>query len=87
MRFRSITLAIGVAVSACAVTVLAASGTAANANANYRAVCPGAPSGTARCHADVVTDAHGNVATPTTFVVHVGDTTAPTIAAHADVSA
>jgi subtilase family serine protease len=65
MRLRSITLATVVAVSACAVAVLATSGTAANANANYRAVCPGAPSGTARCHADVVTDSHGNPYTST----------------------
>ena len=31
------------------------------------------------------TDSHGNTATPTSFVVHVVDTTAPVIAAHADV--
>jgi subtilase family serine protease len=39
---------------------LAAAGGAANANANYRAVCPGAVIGTARCHANVVTDEQGN---------------------------
>jgi subtilase family serine protease len=39
---------------------LAAAGGAANANANYRAVCPGAVIGTARCHANVVTDKQGN---------------------------
>ena len=33
------------------------------------------------------TDSNGNVATPTNFVVHVVDTTAPVIAAHADVTA
>ena len=33
------------------------------------------------------TDAAGNAATPTTFVVHVVDTTAPVIGAHADVTA
>lgn len=33
------------------------------------------------------TDSHGNAATPTTFVVHVVDTTAPVIAGHADVIA
>src|SRR5213593_2581093 len=32
----------------------------ANSNANSRAVCPGPPSGTARCHAAVVTDERGN---------------------------
>jgi subtilase family serine protease len=39
---------------------LASGGGAANDHANYQAVCPGAPSGTARCHADVATDEHGN---------------------------
>lgn len=39
---------------------------------------------TVTCNA---TDAHNNAATPTTFVVHVVDTTAPIIAAHGDVSA
>jgi hypothetical protein len=39
---------------------------------------------TVTCNA---TDAHGNVATATTFTVHVVDTTAPVIAAHADVNA
>ncbi len=39
---------------------------------------------TVSCNA---TDAHGNAATPTTFVVHVVDTTAPVIAAHADMTA
>jgi subtilase family serine protease len=38
--------------------VLAAEG--ANGHANYRAVCPGPPAGSARCHELVVTDAHGN---------------------------
>jgi subtilase family serine protease len=33
---------------------------AANGNANYHAVCAGSPTDTARCHADVVTDARGN---------------------------
>jgi hypothetical protein len=39
---------------------------------------------TVTCNA---TDAHGNIAIPTSFVVHVVDTTAPVIAAHADVTA
>jgi hypothetical protein len=39
---------------------------------------------TVTCNAQ---DAAGNNATPTTFVVHVVDTTAPVIAAHADVTA
>ncbi|HET9909844.1 MAG TPA: HYR domain-containing protein, partial [Anaerolineales bacterium] len=33
------------------------------------------------------TDSNGNAATPTTFIVHVVDTTAPSIASHADVTA
>jgi subtilase family serine protease len=45
--------------------VLTASGGAANANANYHAVCPAAVVGTARCHADVVTDRNGNPAAST----------------------
>ena len=47
--------------ASCAVLalVLAVAGTAANSHANYRAVCPG-PTADARCHAQVVTDAHGN---------------------------
>src|SRR5439155_1457123 len=32
------------------------------------------------------TDAHGNAATPVTFVVHVVDTTAPVIAPHNDIT-
>ncbi|MCI0554723.1 MAG: HYR domain-containing protein, partial [Anaerolineae bacterium] len=32
------------------------------------------------------TDSHGNASTPTTFFVHVVDTTAPVIAAHANIS-
>jgi subtilase family serine protease len=47
---------LGVAVFA----ALVASGGAANANANYHAVCPGAENGSARCHADYLTDEHGN---------------------------
>ena len=53
------------------------------------AICAPVPGGTfalgdttVTCNA---TDAAGNDATPTTFVVHVVDTTAPTIAAQADV--
>jgi subtilase family serine protease len=42
--------------------VLTASGGAANAHANYHAVCPAAVVGTARCHANVVTDRNGNPA-------------------------
>jgi subtilase family serine protease len=45
----------------------ASSASAANSRANSRAVCPGPPSSTARCHARVVTDARGNpLASPTT---------------------
>jgi subtilase family serine protease len=33
---------------------------AANGHANYHAVCPDSSVGSARCHAQVVTDAHGN---------------------------
>lgn len=43
-----------------AFAVAAATGGAANGHASYRAVCPGAPLSTARCHADVVTDSRGN---------------------------
>jgi subtilase family serine protease len=39
---------------------LASGGGAANDNANYHAVCPGPPNDSARCHVEVVTDAHGN---------------------------
>jgi len=39
---------------------LVATGGAANGNANYRAVCPGPALASARCHAQVVTDTHGN---------------------------
>ena len=39
---------------------------------------------TVTCNA---TDTHGNSAAPTTFVIHVVDTTAPVIAAHANVTA
>jgi subtilase family serine protease len=39
---------------------LAGAGVAANGHANYHAVCPGAPTGTARCHSEYTTDAHGN---------------------------
>jgi hypothetical protein len=39
---------------------------------------------TVTCNA---TDSNGNAATPTNFIVHVVDTTAPVIAAHADVTA
>ncbi len=38
---------------------------------------------TVTCNA---TDSNGNAATPTTFVVHVVDTTAPVIAGHADIT-
>jgi subtilase family serine protease len=40
--------------------VAAAAGVAATINASAAAVCPGSPIDTARCHALVVTDAHGN---------------------------
>src|SRR6266567_3321454 len=40
--------------------LLASTGQAVNDHANYRAVCPGAEVDSARCHADVVTDEHGN---------------------------
>jgi subtilase family serine protease len=42
-----------------ALALVAAAG-GANGNASYQAVCPGAPQDTARCHAEVVTDARGN---------------------------
>jgi Subtilase family len=42
------------------VVALAAGAGAANGNASYHAVCPGSPFDTARCHAQVVTDARGN---------------------------
>jgi subtilase family serine protease len=50
------------AVTLTALTIAATGGTASavNQHANYRAVCPGAPTGSARCHAEVVTDARGN---------------------------
>jgi subtilase family serine protease len=41
---------------------LAASGQAVNGHANYHAVCPSADAGAARCHAQIVTDSHGNPA-------------------------
>jgi subtilase family serine protease len=40
--------------------VLVSAASSANSHANYRAVCPGAVAGSARCHADVVTDTRGN---------------------------
>ena len=40
--------------------VAAAVATGANSNASSRAVCPGPPSGSARCHVAVVTDERGN---------------------------
>jgi hypothetical protein len=58
------------------------SGTAACAPATGSTFALG--STTVTCNA---TDAAGNVATPTTFKVVVSDTTAPLIAAHADVTA
>jgi subtilase family serine protease len=65
MRFtRLVPAAIGTAVILSAFA-LVASGGAANANANYHAVCPGAVVGSARCHANVVTDSHGNPAATT----------------------
>src|SRR2546428_4874286 len=48
-----------VALAASLLVVVAAAG-AANGRANYRAVCPAALVGSARCHAQVVTDARGN---------------------------
>jgi subtilase family serine protease len=45
---------------AAAPLVLAASGQAVNGHANYHAVCPGAETGDARCHAQVVSDQQGN---------------------------
>jgi subtilase family serine protease len=61
---RFVPAAIGIAVIASAF-VLTASGGAANAHANYHAVCPGAVNGSARCHANVVTDSRGNPAATT----------------------
>ncbi len=49
-----------VALAACAALFTIASASGANAHANYHAVCPAAASDSARCHADVVTDAQGN---------------------------
>ncbi len=49
----------GCAVLAASLLFVAAA-SAANGHANFRAVCPGALSGSARCHAQVVTDAHAN---------------------------
>ena len=46
--------------AACFLLVAVASSAGANGHANYRPVCAGAPVETARCHADVVTDARGN---------------------------
>jgi subtilase family serine protease len=43
-----------------ALAALASVGGAANDHANYRAVCPGAPNDTARCHSEFTTDEHGN---------------------------
>jgi subtilase family serine protease len=54
-----------VAATAAAVAVpllLTGTGGAANGNASAAAVCPGAPTGSAHCHALVVTDEHGNPA-------------------------
>jgi subtilase family serine protease len=45
---------------AAAPLTLAASGQAVNDHANYHAVCPGAETGAARCHAQVVADKQGN---------------------------
>lgn len=44
---------------------LAPLGAAVNGHADYHAVCPGAEALAARCHADVVTDAHANPAATT----------------------
>jgi subtilase family serine protease len=51
--------------AAVALIVAIAAG-AANIHANYRAVCPGAANDTARCHAQVATDAQGNPAVSST---------------------
>ena len=59
-RKQGIFATLGGLVGLASFAVLAAAGGAANANASYRAVCPGAPFSTARCHAQVVTDARGN---------------------------
>ncbi len=54
-------LAAAVATFAVAVPLLlTGTGSAANDNAAAAAVCPGSPLDSARCHALVVTDAHGN---------------------------
>jgi subtilase family serine protease len=53
------------AVATAVTFVLAATAAGANVNASAAAVCPGAPFDTARCHALVVTDAHGNPAATT----------------------
>ena len=58
---RLVPAALGTAVGI-SLFALAATGGAANAQANYHAVCPSSAIATARCHADVVTDAHGNPA-------------------------
>jgi subtilase family serine protease len=56
------------AVTLTALTIAGTGGTAGavNQHANYRAVCPGAPLASARCHAEVVTDARGNPLATTT---------------------
>jgi subtilase family serine protease len=57
--------AVGVLTALAVFGALSTSGGAANANANFHAVCPGAPLASARCHAQVVTDSHGNPAATT----------------------
>jgi subtilase family serine protease len=65
MRLRLPYVALSAVLSASTVLVLAASSGAANAHANYHAVCPDAAVESARCHAEVVTDSHGNPAAST----------------------
>jgi subtilase family serine protease len=63
MRLKRLRASSLVAVAGLAVlAAVTQTGEAANVHANYHAVCPGAPIDTARCHAEVVTDAHGNPA-------------------------
>jgi subtilase family serine protease len=62
---RTVLIALGAIAGLATFAALAATGGAANANANYHAVCPAAVFGTARCHANVVTDARGNPAATT----------------------
>lgn len=57
---------IGIAVALVAAALFVGAGGAANGHASAQAVCPAPDTGAARCHALVVTDAHGNPAASTT---------------------